>query len=230
MRQITTKAIILRRTNYGEADRIVSFLTPTLGKISALVKGVRKQRSKLAGGIELFSESTVTFMETRGNLGRIIQARLENHWNNLVGDLPRMMFGYEVMKSIDRVAPDDEGKEFYKLLKSSLTYLNSPDISLASTKMWFWLQILDIAGHRPDLEHDNNKKALNSSDLYDFSLADMVFFVSPSGKYRADHIKLLRLGLERTPIVLAHVKQFEQFGTELADLATNMAKYHLNLK
>lgn len=229
MRQITTKAIILRRTNYGEADRIVSFLTPTLGKMSALVKGVRKQRSKLAGGIELFSQSSVTFMETRGNLSRIIQARLETHWDKIIGDLPRMMFAYEVMKTIDQVAPDNEGQEFYKLLKSSLIYLNAPGVSLAGIRMWFWLQILDLAGHRPDLHHDSDKKTLSSEALYEFAVPDMVFVSSGRGKYRPEHIKLLRLSLERTPIVLAHVKQFEKFGEELAKLAESMAKYHLNL-
>ena len=43
MRQQTSPAIVLRRTNYGEADRIVTFLTP-IGKISAIVKGVVVQK------------------------------------------------------------------------------------------------------------------------------------------------------------------------------------------
>ena len=51
---LRTEAIILRRTDYGEADRILNILTPS-GKISAIAKGVRKARSKLAGGIEMFT-------------------------------------------------------------------------------------------------------------------------------------------------------------------------------
>ena len=39
MRQQTSPAIVLRRTNYGEADRVVTFLTP-IGKVKAIVKGV----------------------------------------------------------------------------------------------------------------------------------------------------------------------------------------------
>ena len=46
------RAIVLRRTNYGEADRILQLLTPK-GKRSVMAKGVRRERSKLAGGIEL---------------------------------------------------------------------------------------------------------------------------------------------------------------------------------
>jgi DNA repair protein RecO (recombination protein O) len=51
MRQFRTQAIILNRTDYGEADRIISFLTPDHGKVKAIAKAVRKSKSKLAGGI-----------------------------------------------------------------------------------------------------------------------------------------------------------------------------------
>ena len=58
MKSETTEAIVLRRTNYGEADRIIQFSTP-LGHRSAMARGVRKSRSKLAGGVELLSLSQV---------------------------------------------------------------------------------------------------------------------------------------------------------------------------
>jgi DNA repair protein RecO (recombination protein O) len=57
MKTIVTKGIVLTRTDYGEADRILHFLTPDQGKIAGIAKGVRKSKSKLAGGIELFSVS-----------------------------------------------------------------------------------------------------------------------------------------------------------------------------
>ena len=53
-KDLRTKAIVLRRTDYGEADRILQLLTPS-GKRSVIARGVRKEKSKLAGGIELFS-------------------------------------------------------------------------------------------------------------------------------------------------------------------------------
>ena len=55
---LRTHAIVLRRTNYGESDRILSLLTPE-GKIAVLARGVRKEKSRLAGGIELFSTDDV---------------------------------------------------------------------------------------------------------------------------------------------------------------------------
>ena len=45
-----TVAIILKRINYGEADEYVNFVTPDYGKLRLMAKGVRKSKSKLAGG------------------------------------------------------------------------------------------------------------------------------------------------------------------------------------
>ena len=59
MNRISTRSIILTRINYAEADRIITFLTPSNGKVRAIAKGVRKAKSKLAGGIELFSISDI---------------------------------------------------------------------------------------------------------------------------------------------------------------------------
>lgn len=55
---LRTQAIILRRTNYGESDRILGLITPH-GKLSVLARGARKEKSRLAGGIELFQSPTL---------------------------------------------------------------------------------------------------------------------------------------------------------------------------
>ena len=52
-KDIRTKAFVLKRTNYREADRILNLITPE-GKISAIARGARREKSKLAGGIEMF--------------------------------------------------------------------------------------------------------------------------------------------------------------------------------
>ena len=56
MKQSRTHGIVLTRVDYGEADRIITMLTPE-GKITLMVRGVRRIKSKLAGGVELFSVS-----------------------------------------------------------------------------------------------------------------------------------------------------------------------------
>jgi DNA repair protein RecO (recombination protein O) len=60
-----TEAIVIRRRNQGESDRVLSLFSPTHGRFSAIAKGGRKTKSKLAGGIELFSKSDYTLSEGR---------------------------------------------------------------------------------------------------------------------------------------------------------------------
>src|SRR5689334_20572083 len=45
----STEAICLRRTDFGEADRILTLFTPAYGKVRAIAKGVRRTTSRLAG-------------------------------------------------------------------------------------------------------------------------------------------------------------------------------------
>jgi DNA repair protein RecO (recombination protein O) len=205
VRQITSPAIILRRTNYGEADRIVTFLTPK-GKLRALVKGVRRSKSKLAGGIELFSESNVSFIETKGDLARITSTRLIDYWNGIVGDLQRMMFGYEAMKLMDKIIEDDSEPEYYNLLKSVLTSLNDKLIELEPLEVWFYVRLLKLQGHGVNLKTDNNGKPLESDQLYSFSSDEMCFFGSNRGIYKPEDIKYLRLCVSKDSSVIKQIK------------------------
>ncbi len=222
MRQITTPAMILRRTNYGEADRIVTFLTPA-GKIKALVKGVRKSKSKLAGGIELFSESTISFIETRGDLARIVSTRLNEHWGDIVGDLQRMMFGYEAMKSLDRIIEDEAEGEYYILLKNVLEGLNDLAIPLELVEVWFYVRLLELQGHGLNLKTDINGKSLVGESLYSFSSEQMCFSVTGTGSFRPEHIKLLRLCLSQPPKVFKQVKQTKELAGDLRPLLKQLS-------
>ena len=70
-----TQAIVLRRTNFGEADRILTLLTP-LGQRGAMARGARREKSKLAGGIELFGVSDVVLQQGKIDLATLTSARL----------------------------------------------------------------------------------------------------------------------------------------------------------
>lgn len=219
MRQQTSPAIILRRTDYGEADRIVTFLTP-VGKVRAMVKGVRRSKSKLAGGIELFSESTITFLQTRGDLSRVISSRLITHWDGIVGDLQRMLFGYEVMKLMDQKIEDDAERDYYDLLKETLSTLADSEIPLDAVKCWFYVHLYRLEGVQLNTETDINGKKLDAESLYSFDAEAMCFASSSHGLYRAEHIKLLRLMSAQPAKVLKQVKGITEHAKTLQNLFT----------
>ncbi len=223
MRQQTSPAIVLRRTNYGEADRIVTFLTP-IGKVKAMVKGVRRSKSKLAGGIELFSESTITFLQTQGDLQRIISTRLETHWDGIVGDLQRMMFGYEAMKLMDTIVEAEAERDYYELLRDTLAILGEVEVSLSGIKTWFYLRLLKLQGREPNLYTDQGGAKLVDDELYGFSAEEMCFYSSPNGTFRTEHIKLLRLLASHKSQVLRQVKDLSATAKPLEILLEQIAK------
>ena len=97
---IRVKAFVLRRTNFGEADRIINFLTEQ-GLISAIAKGVRKEKSKLAGAVELFCLSEITLHSGLNNkLCVLTSAKMLEAYSNIVYDLEKLELASLVMKKI----------------------------------------------------------------------------------------------------------------------------------
>jgi DNA repair protein RecO (recombination protein O) len=205
MKSIRTKAIVLRRTNYGEADRIIQLLTPDNGTLSVMAKGVRKEKSRLAGGIELFARCDVNVGVGKGDLGILTSARLDIFYSHIMTDYDRLQFGYEVIKQITRAASTIDEPAFFDLLDQAFASLNDPQIDLRLTKAWFWLQLAILLGVGMNLATDTNGMKLVEDVAYDFSESDHGFVFSERGTFNSDHIKLLRIMSAQSPKVAAHV-------------------------
>lgn len=193
MNQLVTEAIVLSRVNYGEADRILTLLTPDYGKIRVMAKGVRRVKSKLAGGIELFSVSEITFIKGKGDIGTLVSSRLITHHAGVVADISRTMLGYELIKQLNKATEDECGPEYFAVLEQVLIALAQPDVPPTLTELWFNAQMLRLAGHTPDLFTDSKGEKLATASAYAFSLDDMAFRPTDSGEFTVDHIKFLRL-------------------------------------
>lgn len=212
MKQLVTTGIILSRTDYGEADRILTLITPDQGKLRLLARGVRRIKSKLAGGIELFSVSTITFASGRGELGTLVSTRLVQHYDQIAKDLQRTMAGYDLIKQLNKTTEDQPEPEYFTLLKEAFEALNEPQIPLPLIQFWFAAQLLKLGGHAPNLQTDEQGKKLVPDQLYDFDLDRMTFVANPlSGRFNANHIKFLRLVFAgNSPKVLTQVQGMGQ--------------------
>lgn len=199
MKQQVTRAIVLTRTNYGEADRIVTVLTPDVGKLRLMAKGVRKPKSKLAGGIELFSVSDVTFIKGRGDIDTLISARLQMHYGKIVEDIDRTMVGYDLIKRINKATEDTYESEYFDILHDVFVALNTPEVSLPLIQVWCSAQILQLSGHAPNLLTDTTGEKLTVDQKYTFSFDDMTFSAGPDGRFTAEHIKVMRILLSNNP-------------------------------
>jgi len=206
MKQFNTEAIILTRTNYGEADRIMNFLTPDHGKVSAIAKGVRKSKSKLAGGIELFSVSNLGIIVGRSNINTITSSRLSRHYGNIVKDLERTTIGYELSHLLNKATEAAPEAAYFALLKQAFEALDDKELDPHLVALWFNMQLLKLAGRTPNLHSDVSGIKLAVSKSYAFQMEQMRFTPQGSreGPFTANHIKFLRLGFRAAHPRLLH--------------------------
>ncbi len=209
MKTVRTKAIVLRRTNYGEANRILQLLTPEYGKLSVMAKGVRREKSKLASGIELFSRSDVTIATGKGEMGTLTGARSEVFYQKIVTEYDRLQFGYEALQQITKAADMLDEPAFFELLDQCFEALNNLVIPLKLIKAWFWLQLAVLLGQGLNLATDSNGMKLVEDARYEYDVNDQVFGFHEAGRFTSDHIKVLRLLSAQLPHVAQHVSGIE---------------------
>ena len=223
--QQITEAIVLARVNYGEADRIITLLTPEAGKLRLMAKGVRRIKSKLAGGVELFSTTQLTYIKGRGEIGRLVSSRLMTHYGQIVKDIDRTMLGYELIKQLNRATEDEPEVDYYHLLQAAFDALNDATIPLDLVRIWFSAQLLRLSGHTPNLTHDIRGIKLVADQTYEFNFDDSTFMLRPDGIFSVNDIKFLRVVFsDNQPKLLAkisganerlaHTKQLVQFMTQ----------------
>lgn len=150
-----TEAIIIKRINLGEADRILSLYTPRHGKVKAIAKGSRRPRSKLGGHVELLTHSQLLLARGR-NLDIITQAQTINTFLPLKDDLKRMSCGLYLAELIDAFTEErGESPELFDLLVTTLQQLTEAD-NQDTVLRYFELRLLDLTGYRPQLQRCAN--------------------------------------------------------------------------
>lgn len=223
MKQLVTRGIVLGRTDFGEADRIITLLTPDQGKLRLMARGVRRAKSKLAGGIELFSVSDITFIRGRGEIGTLISSRLQTHYGRIVRDITRVQLGYELLKQLDRAVEDEPEPEYFALLEQALAALDDPAIDLELIRLWFEASLLRLAGHAPNLSTDVAGNKLAADQTYNFDFDNMTFAPHTSGGFTADYIKVLRLLFgKHTPAELQKVQGIKTLLAAITPLVRSM--------
>jgi DNA repair protein RecO (recombination protein O) len=204
MNTLRTRAIVLRRTNYGEADRILQLLTPT-GKRSVMARAVRKEKSRLAGGIELFAICDVVIGEGKGELGVLTSARLVQFYGNIMQDYDRMQFAYAVIKHVTKASEMVDEPDWYDILSEVLMGLDAHSIDIRLVQTWFYVHYTAVLGHELSLYHDTSGDKLTAEDMYRYDQTDQGFRKVAGGEIGAEHIKLLRLIATRPLKTLAQI-------------------------
>jgi DNA repair protein RecO (recombination protein O) len=145
-------AIVLRRLDYGEADRIVTLLTRQHGKFAAIAKGARKGRGRMSS-LDLFARSHMMLAKGR-NLDVVTQIDHRGDARNICGDLQRTAYASMVAEVTDKVLEERHPiDEMFDLVVGTLDRLNRPGRSPRLDSAWFLMRVLELLGYQPQVQH-----------------------------------------------------------------------------
>lgn len=219
---IKTVCYVLRRTNYGEADRILNLITP-VGKISALAKGVRKAKSKLAGGVEMFTRSEVVVHQGRGELGTLTGAKMQRHHANIVKDFARMELAGAMLRRINMMAEGAETEGYFEIIDEGLTALDEGANPLM-VEAWYLLNAARVSGEEVNLYRDATGERLAADARYAWDSMERVLTMREGGDYGAEEIKLMRLMVSARLAVVRRVKGVDDKWAGILQLARSVVK------
>lgn len=129
MRSYKTEGIIIKRKDFGEADRILTVLTKNQGKIKVVAKGVRKISSRRASHVELLNQSILTIHD--GKMPILTEAETIKHYSILKSDLEKCGFAFYICELIDGLLAEyQENRSAFNLMQDALIRLQT------ETKPW----------------------------------------------------------------------------------------------
>jgi DNA repair protein RecO (recombination protein O) len=148
------EGVVLRRVEYGEADRILTVLTRQHGKIGVIAKGVRRSGSRMASQSDLFARSTMQIARGRGELDVLVQAQRAGPLPP-AGDVRRAACAALCAELADRVLepghPLDDG--LYELVAGALEECADPARDPRAAVAWFARRMIDRLGYAPELRN-----------------------------------------------------------------------------
>ncbi len=150
-RTFRTEAIILKRRDFGEADRVLTILTPRHGKRDVIAPGARKPTSTRTGHVELFTRADMLIHQGR-DFGIAAQAQMLAPYLALREDLQRGAYASYAAELLDRFTTegDEDYGALFTLLDATLGRLcDDPDPRLAVR--YYELALLELVGFRPEL-------------------------------------------------------------------------------
>jgi DNA repair protein RecO (recombination protein O) len=146
-----TSAIVLSRFDLGEADRVLTLLTPEEGKLKAVAKGVRRPGSRIGGAVEPFAELELLLVRGR-TFDVITQASVGHAWLAMRDRLESAATAWYVGELAERAVEERAfAYPVYALLKRAYQLLDD-GMAPGRVARWFETDLADALGVRPEVE------------------------------------------------------------------------------
>jgi DNA repair protein RecO (recombination protein O) len=164
-----TEAVVLRKSELGEADSILTLYTPKCGKLRAIARGVRRPKSKLGGHVELLTYSQMSLSKSK-SLDVITQSQTIESFLPLRDDLLRTSQALYVAEIIGQSTAEEEANyPLFKLLIDTLYWLCHVRNGETALR-YFEMHLFQCLGYRPQLyECVCCRTSLEPSDSFYFT-------------------------------------------------------------
>lgn len=190
-----------------------------------MARGARREKSKLAGAIELFGISEIVVVDGKGEIKTLTSAKLIHFYNHIMQDYDRMQFAYTAIKLISNASEMVAEPEWYDVLAETLMGLDAFSIPLEIVETWFYLHYSALLGHDLNLDRDVDGEKITADKKYRYDINERGLKQFDNGELTSDHIKLLRI-IDNRPI-----KIIAQIGgiSEIAPVCLQLARQHVAL-
>ncbi len=175
-RSFRVEAVVLRHSDWGEADRLLTLYTRQRGKTRAIAKGARKLTSRKAGHLEPFTHVTLQLAKGR-DLLIVTQAETIESYQPLREDLVLTGYASYVIELLDRFTYEEEQEQpsLFRLLADTLARLASKADPWLVIR-YYEMRLLDFLGFRPQLFECVNcgREILAEDQFFSFSAGGVI--------------------------------------------------------
>src|SRR3989344_4204327 len=209
MPAVTTEGLILKRSNFGEADRVITVLTDRYGKISVIAKGVRRITSRRAGNVELLNRVKLHLFKAKNY--KLNEAQSLETFPTIKNNLTLSTTAFHVIELVNRLTPEEQkNPRLYSLTLATLQILekNPRQIFIRA----FEVKILAILGFWSiDAIKDLDKTTKDLLETLEYSSWEQIGQLKINEQEAVALERILRYYLEKIlESTLKSVKVFEK--------------------
>ncbi len=154
-RAYRTHAVILRRRDFSDADRILTVYTPSMGKRVLIAKGIRKTTSRKAGHLELFAHTSLLASHARtwDIITEVVTVESFRHLRDDLEGIGRAAYVCELVDSFSE--EEDENQLLWDLLLFALRQIDAMGAQAEQQRAdvllrWYELRLLSVTGFQPE--------------------------------------------------------------------------------
>lgn len=191
--------------------------------MSVMARGVRREKSKLAGGIELFAVCDVVVGRGKGELGILTSARTVQFYRHILEDYDRMQFAYETLAQVTKASSSLDEPTWYEIMAEVLAALDVATVPIQLVQTWFYVRISTLLGDELSTTRDYKGDKLEADKRYRYDTNEKAFTEDAHGPITSEHIKILRLVGGRPLSVILQVGGMGEYLPECLDVARRHA-------